>query len=133
MISKEKNIELINKIRPIHDQSFIAISIVNTLYKEKFLNNYKKQITDSKKEKKMAKKKFKNFFKGGNFFHIFIDKKLNKKLVNFLKKKVLVKSRISKDHGAPYKGNKDSLRVSIGSVIQMRTFFNLLDKGLKHI
>ena len=57
MISKEKNIELINKIRPPHDLSFIAISIVNTLYKEKFLNNYKKQITDSKKEiKKMAKK-----------------------------------------------------------------------------
>ena len=44
-----------------------------------------------------------------------------------------MKSSFSKDHGAPYKGNKDSLRVSIGSVIQMRTFFNLLDKGLKHI
>jgi histidinol-phosphate aminotransferase len=136
MISKEKNIELINKIRPPHDLSFIAISIVNTLYKEKFLNNYKKQILDSKKEiKKMAKKRnLRISLKGGNFFHIFIDAKFNKKLVNFLKKKkVLVKSSFSKDHGAPYKGNKDSLRVSIGSVIQMRFFFNLLDKGFKQI
>ena len=36
----------------------------------------------------MAKKRnLRISLKGGNFFHIFIDKKLNKKLVNFLKKK----------------------------------------------
>jgi histidinol-phosphate/aromatic aminotransferase/cobyric acid decarboxylase-like protein len=62
-----------------------------------------------------------------NFFHIFFQKKKILKIVKYLKsRKFLVASK----YLGSYKSYNDSLRITYGSIQQLKVFFKMLDSFL---
>jgi histidinol-phosphate aminotransferase len=128
--SSKRILNLINVVRPPHDLSSLSIEILNFFLK----NNNKSYLNEIKKSKKFIleiskKNKLRILMTEANFFHIFIKTEIIKRIVNLLKKKkILVKSSFSIDRGSPYLGPINTIRVTIGSVKQMKYFFNIFNK-----
>ena len=125
-IMANKNlIKAINSVRPPHDISNLGVDILKYFLLKKN-DNYLKQISKSKNYiKKYCKKNdIKIYMTEANFFHIFEEKNKILNIVNKLKKnKILVKSNYLNFSNVSYSGPKNTIRVSIGSVEQMKFFF----------
>jgi histidinol-phosphate aminotransferase len=131
IIANKNLIKATNALRPPHDVSNLGIDILKYFFLKKNYN-YLKQIEISKNYiKKYCKKNdIKIYMTEANFFHIFEEENKILYIVNELKKnKILVKSIHLNFSNVFYSGPKDSIRVSIGSLKQMKFFF----KNLKRI
>ncbi len=129
MCSKEI-IQAINSIRPPHDISNLSLKILEYFLKKK-KDTYLSEFNKSKKYIKdyCLRKKFNFVLTEANFFHIFFDEsKIKKVLLGLKKSNILAKSNYLNFSNTLYKGPKNTVRVTIGSVKQMKFFFNTLNK-----
>ena len=129
-IASPKINNAINAIRPPHDISIFSIKVAEYfLSNKKIWNNYIKIINTSKNfvNLECRKRNFKFFNTEANFFHIFFKKNKILKIVKYLKnRKLLVASK----YLGNYKSYNDSLRVTYGSIKQLKIFFKMLDSFL---
>ena len=130
IMCSKKIIQAINSIRPPHDISNLSLKILEYFLKKKkdtYLNDFyksKKYIKDY-----CARKKFNFILTEANFFHIFFDEiKIKKILIGLKKNNILAKSNYLNFSNTLYKGPKNTVRVTIGSIKQMKLFFNTLNK-----
>ena len=130
IMCSKKIIQAINSIRPPHDISNLSLKILEYFLKKK-KDTYLKEFYKSKKyiNDYCTKKKFKFVLTEANFFHIFFDKlKIKKILIGLKKNNILAKSNYLNFSNTLYKGPKNTVRVTIGSIKQMKFFFNTLNK-----
>lgn len=125
LISNKFLLKIFNALRPPHDISNLSIQILKYFFlkkKDDYLNKIKQSKIFIKKF--CEEKKIEIFITEANFFHIFQEKKKIKLIVNELKKrKILVKSNYINFSNVSYNGPKNTIRVSIGSIAQMKFFF----------
>tara|TARA_B100001093_G_scaffold330325_1_gene315347 strand:+ start:4068 stop:5111 length:1044 start_codon:yes stop_codon:yes gene_type:complete len=126
LIANAKINKMVDAVRSAGDISHFSLVILDYfLKKPKIWKKYLKDITSSKNFISVTCKKNKFDFRmtEGNFFYIFF-KKLNYKkiLIKLKRKKVLVKPTIITNNG----NTKLSLRVTIGSIAQMKFFFKII-------
>ena len=130
MIANPKINNAINAIRPPHDISIFSIKVAEYfLSNKKIWNDYLKEINLSKNfvNLECKKRNFKFLNTEANFFHIFFQKKKILKIVKYLKsRKFLVASK----YLGSYKSYNDSLRITYGSIQQLKVFFKMLDSFL---
>ena len=123
--------KIINSIRPPHDTSILSIKFAEYFLSDKKIwKNYLDKIKKSKKyiEQSCNVRAIKFINTDTNFFHIFFDKNKIFKIVKYFKKrKILVSSK----YLGNYKAYKNSLRITYGSIGQMKVFFESFDKFLK--
>ncbi len=132
IMANKKIIKAINSIRPPHDISNLSLSILNYFLTKK-KDTYIKDINKSKKFiiNFCRKNKIEIFMTEANFFHIFLEKQIILPIIKYMKKnKILVKSNYLNFSNVSYLGPKNTIRVSIGSIRQMKLFFNKLKKIL---
>ena len=130
IMCNKKIIQAINSIRPPHDISNLSLKILEYFLKKKkdtYLNEFyksKKYIKDY-----CTQKKLKFFLTEANFFHIFFNKlEIKKILIGLKKNNILAKSNYLNFSNTLYKGPKNTVRITIGSIKQMKFFFNTLNK-----
>ena len=129
-IANPKINSAINAIRPPHDISIFSIKVAEYfLSKKKIWTDYLKMINLSKTfvNNECKKRNFKFLNTEANFFHIFFDKKKILKLVKYLKNSNFL---VASKYLGSYKSYKNSLRITYGSVQQIKVFFKMVDKFL---
>ena len=124
IIADSKINKMINAVRSAGDISSFSLGVLDYFIRRPILwKQYQKEILLSKKliEIECKKRRLKYRMTEGNFFYIFFKERFYKKIFLKLKKnKILVKLIIKK--------NKYNLRITIGSIIQMKKLFRILDK-----
>jgi len=128
MIANPKINNAINAIRPPHDISIFSIKVAEYfLSNKKIWKNYLKKINLSKNfvNKECEKRNIKFLNTEANFFHIFFNKNKIFQIVRYLRnRKLLVASK----YLGNYKSYNNSLRITYGSVKQLKVFFKMLDR-----
>lgn len=128
MVSNSKNIDNFGKLRSIYDVSSLSLAVINYFEQNyKIVENYLQLIKENKIfiEKICIKLKIKYRITHGNFFYLTFKKNLTYKIFKFLKKnKILVK--LVNDNNL--KKNESSIRVTIGTIFQIRNLFNKIKK-----
>ena len=130
IMADKKIIQAINSVRPPHDISNLSLKIIEYFLRKK-KDSY---LTEYNKSKKYIKNycelnDLKCILTEANFFHIIFDIKNIKKILLGMKKSgILVKSNYLNFSNTLYKGPKNTIRVSIGSINQMKLFFKNLYK-----
>ena len=133
IMADTKIISAINSVRPPHDISNLSLNILKYFLLKKN-DNYLNEINKSKIFIKNYAKKHNIYIylTEANFFHIFLDKKKILIALDYLKKnKILVKSNYLNFSNFLYKGPTNTIRVSIGSIDQMKLFFKKLQNVLE--
>ena len=130
IMCSKKIIQAINCIRPPHDISNLSLKILEYFLKKK-KDTYLSEFYKSKKyiNDYCLRKKFNFVLTEANFFHIFFEEiKIQKILVELKKNNILAKSNYLNFSNTLYKGPKNTVRVTIGSIKQMKFFFKTLNK-----
>ena len=129
MLSNPNLSKIINAFRPPYDISHFSIKAAKYFFKnKKILKDY---LSEIKKSKRFVidiclKKNFYLQETKANFFYVYFKKSQCIKIVRFLKrKKILIK------HLSNTNNYKNSIRVSYGSIKQMRFFFKILQQARK--
>ena len=130
VIGAKNIIQAINSVRPPHDISNLSLKILEYFLQKK-KDTYLKEFNKSKEyiQNYCEINSLNHILTEGNFFHIIFDIKTIKKiLIGMKKNNILIKSNYLNFSNTLYKGPKNTIRVSIGSINQMKFFFKTLNK-----
>lgn len=129
MISNHKNINSFSKIKSIYDVSSLSLAAIYYFEKNYFIiKNYLKTIKNNKiyLRKICSKLNIKCRITEGNFFYLIFKKKKINKILKILKKKKFLVKKIDDNN---IQKNESSIRITIGSVNQLKKLLNCISKA----
>ena len=128
ILSNQRNIKKFGKLKSIYDVSSLSLAVVYFFEKNySIINNYLNLIKKNRLyiKKICFKQKLKYRITEGNFFYLTFRNKITNKLIKTLiRKKILVK----KINEKLISKQDSSIRITIGSKIQINNFFNIIKK-----
>ena len=127
IISNKKNIEVLNKIRPMYEINTFGAEFLKLLLNKKYLRQINLILKDMIYARKifynfLKKNKFEYFLSQGNFVHFKINKKNKKKIIKNLSK--LSYFRLIENH----KCLKNYSRISLTSLYNTKKIMKLIKK-----
>jgi histidinol-phosphate aminotransferase len=128
MLSNPINIMSFSKLKSIYDVSSLSLAVISYFEKNYYIiKNYLKTIKVNKIyiSTTCSKINLKYRITEGNFFYLIFAKKMINKIINILKKnKFLVKKINDKN----LQRNESSIRITVGSISQLKELFKYIEK-----
>jgi len=131
IISNQTNIKKFSKLKSIYDVSSLSLAVINFFEKNySIISSYLNLIKNNKLyiKKICLKQKLKYRITEGNFFYLTFRKEITNKLIKTLNKNRILVKKINEKFTHK---EESSIRITIGSKIQIRNLFEIIKKFKK--